>query len=224
MSSAERHTSVLPANPPPFQNSGISSLAASGRDRGFGALLDTFLGANISAGPFVAGIQLEGSLAELSFNSDGERHLTYFDARGPTGQTAFSDFRPHVHARWMISVLARGGLLLDPNTLAYALGGWTGAMFGYANLTDNLFFQPDERYWANGITVGGGLERKLGAQWSIRGEYRYTYFPEVNVSNNFSWSSNFPSTQTNTIQTQFENDVHVLRLGVSYLFGSGRAN
>jgi outer membrane immunogenic protein len=220
--SLETFTYSSPTNPPPFNVQGISTTAESGPKRGMGASADLFLGANATFGRFVAGIQLEGSLTELTFGSSGTRAYTYFDANGPTGQTALGQYQPHVHARWMVSAFARGGWLIDPTTLAYGLVGWTGAQFDYQNVTDNLFFQPGERFWANGITVGGGLERRLGHNWTLRGEYRYTHFPDVSVSNNFVWSAlgPFVATQSNTIQTRFENDMHMLRVGLSYLLAT----
>ena len=57
----------------------------------------------------------------------------------------------------MTSALLRAGALLDPATLLYAIGGWTGAQFDYQNLTNNNFFEPNETFWANGLSVGGGL-------------------------------------------------------------------
>ena len=117
----------------------------------------------------------------------------------------------------MVSALARAGWLVTPTTLTYGLAGWTGAQFDYQNLTDNLFFQPKDGFWANGITVGGGLEQKLDTNWSIRAEYRYTNFADADVSNNFFWSSNFPSTQTDTIKTKFDDQMQMVRVGVSYL-------
>jgi opacity protein-like surface antigen len=168
----------------------------------------------------LGGVQLEGSLAELDFNSEGTRALNYFNSIGPTGQTAVGPFRPHVHSRWMISALARAGTFIDPSTLLYAIAGVTLAQFEYQNLTDNLFFQPGERFFSNGANVGGGIEHKINSHWSIRAEYRYTKFRDVEVSNNFSWSSSsggaVSATQTNAIQTHFENQMHVGRLGFSY--------
>ena len=193
-------------NPPPSNLLGVSSVAESGPSRGIGAVADLFVGISTTFGPFVAGIQLEGTLAELSFGSSGTRSYTYFDANGPTGQTALGPFRPHVHSRWMVSALARAGWLVDPRTLLYGLAGWTGAQFDYQNLTDNLFFQPGERFWANGITMGVGLEKRLDANWALRGEYRYTHFPEATVNNGFVWSnagSPFLITQSNAIQSRF---------------------
>ena len=48
---------------------------------------------------------------------------------------------------------------------------------------------PGDRFCARGLSVGGGLERKIDQNWSIRGEYRYPRFQDVDVSNNFFWSS-----------------------------------
>jgi opacity protein-like surface antigen len=110
------------------------------------------------------------------------------------------------------SALARVGGLMDPSTLVYAIGGLTVAQFDYQNLTDNLFYQPGDRFWASGLSVGGGLERKIDQNWSVRAEYRYTHFRDVNVSNNFFWPSSSSGavnlTQANAIQTRFENQMH----------------
>ena len=223
VTSRDRYISAAPANSPPFNINGVSSLGQSGRDSGIGAVIDLYSGVNVAVGSFIGGVQIEGSIGDLSFNSKGARNYTYFDANGSTGNTATGDFRPHVHARWMVSVLARGGFLLDADTLGYAIGGLSGAMFDYVNVTENPFYQPDERYWALGMTVGGGIERKMGGGWSIKGEYRYTHFPEVAVSNNFSWTAKGPTfnfTQTNEMRTRFENELHALRIGMTYSFGS----
>src|SRR5262245_52256327 len=123
----------------------------------------------------------------------------------------------------MVSALARAGWLVDPRTLLYGLAGWTGAQFDYQNLTDNLFYQPGERFWANGVTVGVGAEKRLDASWALRGEYRYTHFAEATVNNGFVWSSAgvpLPVTQSNVIQSRFDNDMHSLRLGISYYLGT----
>ena len=116
-----------------------------------------------------------------------------------------------------------GGWLLDPTILLYGVAGWTGAEFEYENLTDNLFFQPKEEFWANGISVGGGIEKKLTPAWSLRAEYRYTRFAEVDVNNNFRWSDtegDETGTQTQTMRSSFEEDMHFGRIGVAYTIPS----
>jgi opacity protein-like surface antigen len=221
VTSQETYRARFPTNSAPFDLNQIVSNANATANRNPGATFDLFAGANMRFGQYVlGGVQLEGSLAELDFNSEGTRALNYFNSIGPTGQTAVGPFRPHVHSRWMISALARAGTFIDPSTLLYAIAGVTLAQFEYQNLTDNLFFQPGERFFSNGANVGGGIEHKINSHWSIRAEYRYTKFRDVEVSNNFSWSSSsggaVSATQTNAIQTHFENQMHVGRLGFSY--------
>jgi outer membrane immunogenic protein len=217
VASQDTFTANNSAIAPPLNIIGYSTVANTDGGRNAGATLDAFVGVNFKLAPDVlGGMQLEGTLSELDFNAEGTRAYTYFDANGPTGQTAAGAFRPHVHARWMVSALGRVGVLVEPSTLAYAIAGMTIARFDYQNITDNLFFQPGERYWAVGWSAGGGIERKIDQNWSVRAEYRYTRFRDVDVSNNFSWSTG-TLTQANAIQTRFENEMHVGRLGFSYL-------
>ncbi len=217
INSKETYASNFPTNSYPFQTETISSIAKSS-GHGTGAAMDLFAGFDQQFGRrLLGGLQVEGSIADLGFDSDGKRSLVYSNDAGPTGETAVGPFRPHLYARWMVSALARGGFLVSPTTLAYGLVGWTGAQFEYENVTDNLFYQPEDRFWANGITFGGGVEQKLAPNWSLRAEYRYTDFSDVSVGNNFLWSSNFPSTQANTIRTKFNEDMQMVRIGVAYL-------
>jgi outer membrane immunogenic protein len=216
--SSETYKQTFTATPPNniFGNSTLAN--SSGNNHG-GAMLDALVGTNALLGSsFLLGAQLEGTVSDINFDSSGTRSLTYFNGAGPTGNTASGDWRPHVYSRWMVSALARAGFLVEPATLVYAIGGWTGASFEYHNLTDNPFFEPGESFWANGVSVGGGLERKLNPNWSVRVEYRYTHFQNKSVSNDFKWTSNFPDTQTDSIRATFHNEMHVIRFGVAYLF------
>jgi outer membrane immunogenic protein len=117
----------------------------------------------------------------------------------------------------MVSALARAGWLVDSRFMLYGIAGWTGARFDYQNLTDNDFFQPQEQFWANGATFGGGGEYRFGTNWSLRAEYRYTHFEDADVQEDFFQSSTFPFNQSNTINASFENEMHVGRLGIAYL-------
>ena len=219
--SSETYTDYEPTSMFPYMIDGTRSASESDGDD-HGALLDLFVGVNKQVGQhFVAGLQAEGTIGEVGFDSEGSRRLTYFDGAGPTGQTATGPFRPHVQSRYMVSALARAGWLVDQGFLLYGLAGWTGASFEYQNVTDNPFFQPDNGFWANGITFGGGAEHKLGPNWTLRAEYRFTRFEDKDVDNTFSWSSSVPSAQTNTIATQFDNTMQVGRIGISRYFNLG---
>jgi outer membrane immunogenic protein len=68
----------------------------------------------------------------------------------------------------------RLGYLVNPSTLAYALGGYTQSRFELQGVT-GISAGRDFDGW----TVGGGLETKLGGNWTLKGEYRYTEFESV---------------------------------------------
>jgi opacity protein-like surface antigen len=197
---------------------GTSTTATSSGSDGFGAVFDAFLGINTLVAPrLLAGVQVEGTVSDVNFSSSGTRNATTFDANGPTGQSTGS-FRPHVHARWMASALMRLGFLADPDTLVYGIAGWTGAQFEYNELTDNTFFEPKDTFWANGGSIGAGIERTFGPSWHLRAEYRYTMFQNPNVANDFFFTSSgiFANTQSQSMQTSFHNSMQVVRLGASY--------
>ena len=146
VSSNERGVETFATNPPPFVTQGISTISDAEGSAG-GALADIYLGVNQQIAPsIVVGLQLEGSVGDMSFDAGGTKALTYFDDTGPTSQTASGSFRPHIHAPFMISALARAGWLADPTTMIYGLAGWTGAQFNYENLTDNPFFEPKDQF------------------------------------------------------------------------------
>jgi hypothetical protein len=113
--SHETYTDSIPSNSYPFQTQAVSSVAkSSGHDTG--ATLDLFTGLNLQIGRHVVGgVQVEGSIADLSFDSDGTRSLVYSNDAGPTGQTAKGPFRPHVDP-----MLTRGGWSLRSLEEAYS--------------------------------------------------------------------------------------------------------
>jgi outer membrane immunogenic protein len=68
------------------------------------------------------------------------------------------------------TVGGRLGYLASPSTLVYALAGYTESTF---ELSVPIFaFTGDDTF--SGWTVGGGIETKLGGNWTLKGEYRYT--------------------------------------------------
>jgi outer membrane immunogenic protein len=215
--SAERDVQAFPANPPPFGVNGMDMLGTS-RGSKAGGLLDVFAGWNAQVSNFVVGGQLEATSADLNFNSAGAKTFTYFDANGPTGQSAVGDFRPQVVSHWMASALIRAGILLNEKTLLYGIGGWSGGQFEARNVTDNAFYQPSETFWANGWTAGAGIERKLDSNWSVRAEYRYTSFGTVRVNDHYLFNSTFVSTQTSDRRTQYDLSMQSGRIGVAYSF------
>ena len=80
--SSEVYTAENPSNSPANRIRGSTyDNQSSGDDDG--AALDAFLGVNRQMGRMLAGVQLEGTLAEVGFNSEGTRSQTDFNAFGP---------------------------------------------------------------------------------------------------------------------------------------------
>ena len=200
---------------------GYDILGNSSASNGFGGLIDLFAGWNIQISRAVVGAQIEATASDLNLSSSGSKTNTYFNAAGPIGLTAAGDFRPQVASRSMASALLRAGVLLDDNTLAYGLGGWTGSQFETRNVTDSPFNQPVETFWANGWTAGGGIERKLDSSWSVRAEYRYTDFGTSRTNDHFLFTAGPPpsaQTQTSDRQTSYSQSMQSGRIGFAYAF------
>jgi outer membrane immunogenic protein len=196
-----------------------------------GAVVDLFIGTNVKLSErVVVGAQVEGTLSEMNFGSSGFRNYANTNVFGPppttTTSTSTNGFNPHIHSRWMATALARGGWLVDQTMLLYGLAGWTVAQFDVQGITNNGFFEPGELFFANGPTVGGGIEKKLSANWSLRAEYRYTRFGTKVVNDPYfsftSVSGADTFTQTHAQQTSYKSDMQVGRLGIAYSMPVGR--
>jgi outer membrane immunogenic protein len=215
----EQYIGNYPTNSFPYNINGESMSDISGPGHRGGALIDAFGGWNFQVSrAIVVGAQVEATASDLNLNSAGTRTYNYFNGAGPTGQTAIEDFRPQVSSNWMASALLRAGFLADDKTLIYGIGGVTLAQFEARNLADNSFYQLEESFVASGWTAGAGIERKLGSNWSVRAEYRYTNFGShsSNGQFNFQSSGSFAGTQTYQRQAQFDQSMQAGRIGIAY--------
>ncbi len=221
--SSKERIAIASLSPPPNDLTGYNVSSEGRGTDGYGANIDLYVGFNSRITPdIIAGLQFEGTLSDYSFNANGSRSYQYFDSNGPTGQAATDNFRPNARARWMTSALARAGVLTNSETLLYGIAGWTLAGFDYRTLSTNSFYEHSNKFLANGPTVGAGIERKIGDNWSIRTEYRYTHFLPVNVGSEVVFTSSQPSTQTSTVAGRFESSMHVGRIGIAYEMPVGK--
>jgi outer membrane immunogenic protein len=127
-------------------------------------------------------------VAGVFFNFDFTSISTEFSAAGLGKVSADLDN--------MWTVGGRVGYLVNNETLAYALAGYTQANFSL----------PSGIHGDNpgGFTVGGGLETKLAPHWTLKAEYRFTSFDTETLA-----SSKFFSVTSDT-------DVHTGRFVLSY--------
>lgn len=134
----------------------------------------------------------------IFFNYDFADVSTDISVAGQTASAKLND-------TW--SVGGRLGYLVNPGTLAYALAAYTEANidFPFGIKTDSF----------SGYSVGGGLETKLGGNWFLKGEYRFTRLDTETLA---SLGRNFRITDDVDLQTA--------RLVLSYkgnFFDSGYA-
>ncbi|MGA7325965.1 MAG: outer membrane beta-barrel protein [Rhodomicrobium sp.] len=99
----------------------------------------------------------------------------------------------------MWSAGGRIGYLVNPDTLAYFLAAYTQASFdmpaSYRSIT------PD------GYSLGGGLETKLGGNWSLKGEYRFTVLNTDTLSSSCPRVTDQADIQTGRLVLSYKADI-----------------
>jgi len=104
------------------------------------------------------------------------------------------------------AVLARAGVLANPTTLLYLVGGYAGQNIRTDGFVTggggSASFSNDQT--VNGWTVGPGFETMLMGNWSGKLEYRYSQFGRTTLA-----GTNIGLNPSN----------HAIRAGISYRFG-----
>jgi outer membrane immunogenic protein len=133
---------------------------------------------------------------------------------------------------WDASVRARLGYLITPNLLAYGTGGiaWQDTQISatcqHSGPDPLCLFLPalpfstaTDSAIRTGWTVGAGLESRIGGNWLLRAEYRYSYFG--------TWSNTLnlgvPGATPQIVNDQLKISTQIATLGVTYKFGSDAA-
>lgn len=138
-----------------------------------------------------------GALAELTWSGFQSSASAQVPGAGVTANT-------NAGLGW--SVLARAGVLANPSTLLYAVGGYTGQNIhtdGTA-AAGGAFASFSRDDTVHGWTVGPGFETMLMSGWSAKLEYRYSQFGTTTLSGTTINIS--PST-------------HAVRAGLTYRLG-----
>jgi outer membrane immunogenic protein len=121
--------------------------------------------------------------------------------------------------KWIGSLDARAGYLITPQTLAYLIGGLSVAKFntdirnigwggeGYGPSFSDA--SSSDTKW--GWNIGGGLESKIGRNWSVFGDARYFKFPDTTTSLPGEWCrDSFAVGVTN------KNEFAIARVGINF--------
>ena len=120
----------------------------------------------------------------------------------------------------MVSVLGRGGVLIDPVDYVYLIGGWTYGRFEFG-----------QSFGLNGATIGAGWERRLAPGWTVRAEGRYTKFETKTLNSTFGSSTSsttfngagvadetITSTNASTTADRVSADMWSVWFGIAHYF------
>lgn len=112
------------------------------------------------------------------------------------------------------AVGGRLGYVVHKDLLLYGTVGYTHAEFEIGNSGGKVSDDLD------GYFVGVGLERKICDNIFLKGEYRYSDFDETSISG--TSSSGGPCGGSCIIDQDIDHEIHSIRVGVAYKFGSRR--
>jgi len=215
------------------------------------AAVDLLLGFNKQVSPkLVAGVQLEGTLAHGDFDTvlpvtetdiykskSGQENDAQYSTNGTSTYSEYP-LNDVFTLNWMASLLGRVGWLATPKTLVYGLAGWT---HGHFDRGDHVGFEYQRPGWGSfgldGLSLGAGVERKLGRNWTLRAEYRYTDFEDYEAFSSITGTSSGSSingpdgrpdlsstvtgsgTYTNQVSSKFDGDMQMFRIALTRYFG-----
>jgi len=157
-------------------------------------------------------IGIEASANSLFLDED---HVTRQEMDANPGSQ--STIRQSVSADWMATLRPRLGWAQD-NWLGYVTGGIAVTRLKLDTLyTDNAFSglsQGSKSELVTGWSAGLGGEYALDQGWSLRGEYLYTRFDQINLVSNVTSTNN----SGGTLNHSGDLDTHGLFIGAVYHF------
>jgi opacity protein-like surface antigen len=182
----------------------VTDATLQGSGSGNAAIIDAFLGFNVQTNNIVWGGQIEASLMPTASNVRG---VQTFAAGGINTYEAGSF---PVHA---FSALARLGVLVTPRVLVYGLAGGSYVRFVHSSLLES------RASYVPALLVGAGIETKITPNWLVRGEYRYAALPSTTIAETTINSVPGGGTVfTTTTNSRYTDEMHMVRIGASYLF------
>jgi outer membrane immunogenic protein len=209
-----------PTGLPAVNAAGPQSIKPTGFTGGFET------GYNWQVSNFVIGF--EGDVEYLGLKGNAATSGTYSCCAG-TIFTVFSN----ASTTWLATARARAGIAAN-DWLFFATGGaaFTNikANFGFS---DNCGVLADCSGGASpngaeaaafsstktGYAVGGGVEKAIGQNWTIKAEYLYVGFGTVTGTGVLSGSNGVGGIATQLMTHSYDLKANIVRLGINYKFG-----
>ncbi len=175
---------------------GLASLGALPSYNNSGVVGGAHIGINVQASQFVYGFEadIEGG------GIKGSAPVTAAFAAPVTGVSMREDIES--------TYRARAGIAFD-RALFYGTGGL--AIVDFNNTFTSALGTDSDNHYRIGWTFGGGLEYAVTNNWSLRGEYRYTFFR--------SSADYLANSSPGTLAANSKETDNSVRIGFSYKFG-----
>lgn len=176
----------------------------------------TELGIPLLGGTSFDGIGGEGIFGEVTIGYDhvfGDRFLVGVFAGAQLGNVGMSldipalPLEASLNARYGFDAGARLGYLISPTTLGYVLGGYSWRSFELDTNIAGLGADWD----AGGYVVGLGMETALSGNLTLKGEYRFASYGNVNYLSALGVPAGLIDANTST---------HTFHAGLNYRFGA----
>jgi outer membrane immunogenic protein len=205
-SESDASTTFLPS-PAGF---GLAPFTLSNDGDGF--LAGGQIGFNYQISSWVVGLEADLSWTDIN-STTAAGPLTPFGGGAPLAGTSYASSSD---MNWFGTVRGRLGFAAN-NLLVYVTGGVAFADVDHATATAVLgpIFAGSTSETLAGWTIGGGFEWGLAPNWSLKAEYLYYDLGDTTVT---GVNAFFPGA---AVVTTFDNDGHILRVGVNYRFGGG---
>jgi opacity protein-like surface antigen len=240
------NTSRSGAFPPPPFNSFLESTTVGetvGRARdAVGGALTASVGYNFAVGSWGgAGLQAEGSWLDVRADQNTRTDQTgrsvtlvagcpasicFFPTPPSVSVSAFTSsntFRTQVEPTWLMSALLRGGALITPSTLFYAVAGLSYTKF------DTGFSASGDSTGSPAATLGIGIESRISERWAVNVDYRFHQLQGAPIRDeNRTSSSNmavlptpsapFEQSNVSISKSKLRGDIQTFRVGVTRAF------
>ncbi len=162
-------------------------------------------------------IGVEASINSLNIDDSSTSGDVY--ASQPVTRSRFTN-KISIKADWQATFRARLGWTKN-RWLTYVNGGIAASKIRVAgaysdNFSGAAYGYNSEQETKLGWTLGVGSEYALSDNWTIRGEYSYTDYGDVDTKSVVR-NSGYPSL-SNGLKSSVELKTHLLSLGVSYRF------
>jgi outer membrane immunogenic protein len=153
-------------------------------------------------------VGIEGDFSGTGIQDTTVAALTLGGALGPAGSTHLAER----DVKWLASIRGRLGYAAD-RWLFYVTGGgaWAGTDFTVGPNLPGTFGLATGSDTISGWTAGGGVEYAFTNNWTGRVEYLFYDLGDTNIAN-------VGLVAPNIATTTWENQFHVVRLGVNYKF------